>query len=279
MKISSYFCFPEKCDLKPTLNKIFDLGIGFSPTFISCHGIPQGRFTAKKHFEMIKALDSVRSLRLADGAWNKSNESFELARIGDWWLQELWWETIAESVPKAEIIQQIIQHDLFRFGFRTCKDEMAGKTAVFIPEIRMQVGWQMWFGRGFFKWIPKEHLLAFPRFQYVEEKNGVVFAQLYADPFAGHLPPNQQVREDFCKWICVEELLRQGLAVRNQRPPDPMIEIEGGNFSRDGVTKMTHWLDRAGDLTRRSNAVRKLEVIRAANGEETSRSESEVKGS
>jgi hypothetical protein len=268
---SSYFCFPEGSDLKRTLLSVLDKGIGFTPTFIYCPGVARGRFKRNKHLALIEQSKTLETLRLADGPWNKSKESFELARIADWNLQEFWWTSSSTSTPSEEVIRAIISNPAFSFGFRDFDQERGSETPHLIPQVRLAAAWQMWFGPPSFKWVPKDRLLSCSFAHCIKTLGEIVFVQLYEHPSSETSTEKARIKKAFEKWISLEDILRRGREVRDKQPLDPHVEVERGQFGDGGTMKMIHWLTDDGKLTVRSKASQRLDIIVRPDGKEVAR--------
>jgi hypothetical protein len=79
--------------------------------------------------------------------------------------------------------------------------------SVLISYTWLKVGWKMWFGKEFFKLVPKEKLLGFPHATAIEElSNGIVYVQLYDKIEEPYTPDNVFRQWKWREWIGYDEL-------------------------------------------------------------------------
>jgi len=126
-----------------------------------------------------------------------------------------------------------------------------------IPYMWLQSCWRMWFGGKAFTYMPKERLLSFPEARRVEElPSGVVFIELYEDPFAADDPENRRIQQAFRDWVDMDRIQ----ATAHQLFPhaaDPTYSMERGEFDHGGVCLLIRWVDKKGKPVPRSQAVKK----------------------
>ncbi|MDF1674364.1 MAG: hypothetical protein P1U44_01515 [Vicingaceae bacterium] len=76
-----------------------------------------------------------------------------------------------------------------------------------VSEMWLMSCWRMWFGKHFYKHVPKERLLSFTPAKKVEElENEVTHIQLYENPFEAAKTKNREIQQAFRDWINMNEL-------------------------------------------------------------------------
>ena len=142
-----------------------------------------------------------------------------------------------------------------------------GRSGLF-PGMWLQAAWRMFFGPGAFRHISRERLLAFPDADRLEQlPAGVIFIELFGDPFSAALPENRVRQKAFREWIGLDELEAKGPTMPRNRN-DPAFEIETGNFPHGGVRRITQWFDAERCPTPRSRAVRRITAELDERGQE-----------
>lgn len=98
--------------------------------------------------------------------------------------------------------------------------EMAGDTFLIAAPI-------MWFGKGYYKYVPKERLLSFPGAEELMElPNGVVYIKLF-DPHLNHATPEIRLKQkQFREWIDMDGLEKKLDGDDDQPPFISTIVIE-----------------------------------------------------
>lgn len=134
-----------------------------------------------------------------------------------------------------------------------------GRTT-FLPGMCLQAAARMWFGGKVFDYIPRNRLLGFPEANRIEElPSGMVFVELFEDPFAAALPENRAKQKAFRDWIWLDELEEMAPGLPRGKS-DPTFKIETGSFPHGGVRRLTHWRGEDGRPTRSSRAVKRITV-------------------
>jgi hypothetical protein len=126
-----------------------------------------------------------------------------------------------------------------------------------IPYMWLQSCWRMWFSGKAFSYMPKERLLSFPEGRRIEElPSGVVFIELYEDPFAAEDPENRRIQQAFRDWVDMDRIQETAHLIF-PHAADPTYSMERGEFEHGGVCLLIRWVDKRGKPVPRSQAVKK----------------------
>lgn len=112
----------------------------------------------------------------------------------------------------------------------------------------------MWFGKDYYRYIPKERLQAFSNcYENTELDNGVTRIRLYEDMWDYDNPANRERQRDFRESVGMDEVAHALHARPKEGTGDPDVEII--LKSEDGKRRIHHYLDKKGRPTPKSEAV------------------------
>lgn len=118
--------------------------------------------------------------------------------------------------------------------------------------------WKMWYGEGFFNYIPKQNLLNVSGcYENVELENGAVHIQLFEDIWEYEKPESREIQWEFRRVAGIEKVAHAILDSYDEpvENPDPEIHILEGEFPHGGVRRVEHYLNWDGRFIPKSNAV------------------------
>src|SRR5579871_448014 len=188
----------------------------------------------------LRPLKTVGMLRLDTDAPSAGLDgpSFSVQSGPSWSSHSLYWEVAADRLPTRDMLDKLTALQGFNAGFAADADDVFWQSMTDIstydlykrshshlPKIRnatfnedcidisknpgrrdpflgmsMQVSWRMWFGSGFFNYVPRDRVLAFKGARAIEElPSGAVFVELYEDPFGAE--KNRDVQAAFRAWV------------------------------------------------------------------------------
>lgn len=127
--------------------------------------------------------------------------------------------------------------------------------------------WKMWYGKEYFKYIPKEVLSKVTNcYENKEIGNDCIRITLCESPWDYEKKENRDKQVNFRKSVGVDEIAHR---LENSEELytniDSSIEISEGNFKHGGIRLIKYYYNRNGELTVKSQAV---EVITYELGEE-----------
>ncbi|RTE11187.1 hypothetical protein [Paenibacillus whitsoniae] len=115
--------------------------------------------------------------------------------------------------------------------------------------------WMMWFGREYFKFIPKEVLSGFKDcYENVEFPEDVIRIKLYENIWDYEIPENRERQWAFRKWTGIDEVAHM-LTNQPKLSEDPAISItteESCNYG--GVRRITYFFNSDGEVVVKSKA-------------------------
>lgn len=308
-KIRTNFYFDAKENVSRLIPEIVENELGFEAKYIAARNFSRtgGQYSAQSHLKKIRNSVDIGHLTLADDNENNCANAFRFISIADWFLTQLEWRVISKDIPREKAVLALTALSDFNVGYRNDDEDTYWQSAdsidtyefynrphenlprvihpqwkeeridisrnpgrsTFFPGMKLQAAWQMWFGPGFFKYVPCERLLSFEGAEKLTLlKTGVVFIQLYKSPSDCSLPKARKTQAAFRDWVGMDELEKQAFAIRDKKPHDPGVEIERGEFPHGGTAKIIHWLDDKGNLSTKSKAAIKLIIETGKDGRE-----------
>lgn len=293
-------CFDLDTVSGEDLASIIEHGLGFLPQHVDSSFF-RGRFTPR----FLKKLEQERDidhLTISSGQ-NVERPSFQMFSLGSWSMQVLLWETTSEY-PEGRYIDSLACHGGFNAAYVTDADDMfwqsqteianyelfgrshsqlrkmiepqtgrkiidisenAGRRSLF-PHFYLQAAAKMWFGGSALRYISEARLLSYPNAENVTQLAcGPISVELYEDPFSAAEPTNRARQAEFRKWVGFDQLEARAFEIGSGES-DPAFEIDTLETDRGPARVVTHYLDAAGNLTRKSLAARTERAIIHADG-------------
>lgn len=268
------------------------------------------RYRREHHIRCVREAGSLGSLAL-EGV---GDSSFEVATVRAWNARFLYWKLAAHQGHSIKQIGELGRHVGFRAAYAGDREDVfwqsqhsintfelhgrpheslakirdpdtgqaridisrnPGRRSLF-PGMWLQAAWRMWFGGEAFRYLPKARLLDFAEAVEVRElENGVVFIQLFDDPFEASSAANRERQAAFREWVGMDELEARAREIAGNEA-DVRGEIEHGSFPHGGTRRAVCWLDSDDRRVPRSGAVRRQIVELDESGVEVWRGEVEV---
>jgi hypothetical protein len=219
MRVELTLCFRADVELKELYRYLFDKYITFVPKWTT-HNKKAVRWDAKKHYPLLNTCDQdeMLSFGLGDGMFYYAvidkGHPYRIIRIvedSDSFLPTT--PDISHVANRDGFIAGYLYNEDYEFVQSTVYDSNY-QDRVFLPEIlasikntpsdivfgnikkfntkfnpgrsivmdylSLQIGWKMWFGDTFFRFVPKEKIMSFPHAVYLEElSDNLVYTQLY----------------------------------------------------------------------------------------------------
>lgn len=303
------FCFDLDSLSGDLIADIIEEGIGFLPTRIRSNQFAKAGtlYKANSHLNKLRNLQEIESLELYTEDDLKGS-SFRVTTIGDWSMQVIYWKTLSVDIPSNELIKKLTATKGFNAGCR-CDDQYQfwestelintyevynrpyghlplmddeifekkvdvssnpGRRTAF-PGMWLCSCFEMWFGKGFFKYVPKERVQSFPNAKEIKEIGlNAVYLRLHDDIFAAK--ENKNVLQYFRDWTGMDELAEQNMAFA-EGSGDPCFEMNEGAFPNGGVRMLIQWMNHENELVRRSKATKKIESELSSDGGEIAKTE------
>jgi hypothetical protein len=305
------FCFEPDSLSGQEIASLIEETISFIPTRIRSNEFL--KYGGKFKPEHIKRIAKSKDLYNLDLETDLGQEGpyFHLAFLGSWNMQALYWKHSLADSPPLNTLNLLTSKQGFNVGYKGNADDIFwqsedlistykafskpykhlplvyneifnrydidisknyGRRTIF-PGMWLQASWQMWFGQGAFRYIPKERLLAFNQGYIVSElPSGSVFIQLYEDGKEYEKKENRDRQKAFREWVGMDHLENQACEYVVGKG-DIAFEIEEGAYFHGGVRMLTIWADKDGKPTRKSKAYKKIEIELNKNGQEVWRQE------
>lgn len=301
-KILETFCFDEDSLSAEELSRLMSSEwLRFEPSrFAASFQRKTIRYNPKQHRDRVCSEESVGWLRLE----SPPDLRFSKATLVDWNLEVLYWALPEGAQLASEQIDHLITLPGFNAAYLTDPEddfwqsadeineyEVSGRDHSHLPKkqtdsgrvvldvsgqpgrrtpfpgLWLQAAPRMWFGGKVFDYIPRNRLLSFPEANRVEElSSGVIFIELFEDPFAASLPENRAKQKAFRDWVWMDDL--EKMAPGLPRGTDDLaFKIETGSFPHGGVRRVTQWMGEDGRPTRSSRAVKKISIEYGEGGE------------
>lgn len=142
--------------------------------------------------------------------------------------------------------------------------------ASYVNDIWFGSTWMMWFGPGYFQFVPQERLLEFDEAYKIETlSNKTVVIQLYEDYREVRKNESRAVQWSFKNYFKIDELVSilqlNEVRVKNINP-DPSIEVFNTNCSHGGARLVRLYLDSCNKSVPRSEAVLEVSYELDSNG-------------
>lgn len=117
--------------------------------------------------------------------------------------------------------------------------------------------WKMWYGKEYYKYIPKEILMNFNNcYENKQLENDIIRITLYESPWDYDKKENRDRQWNFRKTVGVDEVAHRLKNIKRSCDEiDSAIEILEGNFEHGGIRLMKYYYNSEGELTERSKAI------------------------
>lgn len=115
--------------------------------------------------------------------------------------------------------------------------------------------WTMWFGKEYFKFIPKEILTGFKNcYENIEFSEDLLRIKLYENIWDYELYENREKQCAFRKWTGIDEVAHT-LIKQPKTVDDPAISIQTEDSCKyGGIRRITYYFNRDGNVVTKSKA-------------------------
>ena len=137
--------------------------------------------------------------------------------------------------------------------------------------------WKMWFGKEYFKYIPKEKLLKFKDcYENIEIENEVIRITLHENIWDYEEQENIEKRWKYRKEMEIDNIAHKLRDEYKEDENDPEIEINTGKFASGGEREIIYYLDELGRTIPKSRAKKMVRMEMDSKGNILFKEEKEI---